>query len=51
MKSDAGFGGDSGPPRTQSIAAHALIYVLTVAVTIRIAPWFGLLFWVNYVLP
>lgn len=43
----AHFGDESRASRMQSLLAHALIYVLAVAVPIRVAAWFGLLTGVN----
>lgn len=43
----AHFGDESRASRAQSALAHALIYVLVVAVPIRVASWFGLLTGVN----
>ena len=43
----AHFGDESRMSRTQSAMAHALMYVLAVAIPIRIASWFGLLTSVN----
>lgn len=43
----ADFGDESRASRVQSALAHALIYVLAVAVPVRVASWFGLLTGVN----
>jgi len=49
VASTAHFGDESRLSQVASFLAHAVIYVLPVAVALRVASWFGLLTYINFV--
>lgn len=47
MRSAARFGDESRGSRVLARLAHALVYLLPVAIVVRVVSWFGLLSYVN----